>query len=103
MTTDLLEPACSRGSAVFSPDGRYRYLLTRRLGRSRRVATFIMLNPSTADAINNDPTIRKCVGFARRWGCGLLQVVNLFALRATEPRVLRAAADPVGPENSRWI
>src|SRR5262249_40146014 len=93
----------TRGSAVFSTDGRYRYLLTRRVGPGRKSATFIMLNPSTADATADDPTIRKCIGFARRWRCGVLRVVNLFAFRATDPDVLKAAADPVGPENRRWI
>jgi hypothetical protein len=87
-------------SAVFSPDGRYRYLLTRQVGSGPGVATFIMLNPSTADGENDDPTIRKCVGFARQWGCGRLQVVNLFALRATDPSEIAKADDPVGPENA---
>jgi hypothetical protein len=62
-----------------------------------------MLNPSTADAERDDPTIRRCVAFSRLWGCGKLQVVNLFAFRATNPRDLRLAEDPVGPENSRYV
>jgi hypothetical protein len=89
--------------AAFSPCGRYRYLLTRRLGNQRRTATFILLNPSTADAERDDPTIRRCLGFARRWGCGRVFVLNLFALRATDPTELRRAADPVGPDNARWL
>jgi len=88
---------------VLSPDGRYRYLLTRRVGPGHDTATFIMLNPSTADATVDDPTIRKCVGFSRRWRCGVLRVVNLFAFRAADPSILKAADDPIGPENSRWI
>src|SRR5262245_29507082 len=93
----------TRGTAVFSADGRYRYLLTRRVGPGEKVATFIMLNPSTADASADDPTIRKCIGFSRRWRCGVLRAVNLFACRATDPSDLKAAADPVGPENLQWI
>jgi len=63
----------------------------------------IGLNPSTADASHDDPTIRRCIGFARDWGCGGLWVLNLFAFRATFPRDLRAAEDPVGPRNDRWL
>ncbi|TVQ33793.1 MAG: DUF1643 domain-containing protein [Wenzhouxiangella sp.] len=64
---------------------------------------FIGLNPSTADARNNDPTIRRCIGFARDWGYGGLVVTNLFAFRATYPTDLKAASDPVGPRNDAWI
>ena len=56
-------------NAVFSACGRYRYVLTRQVSAGTRPATFILLNPSTADATKDDPTIRRCVGFARRWGC----------------------------------
>jgi len=62
-----------------------------------------MLNPSTADAANDDPTIRRCVGLARRWRCGRLVVVNLFAVRATDPADMRKASNPVGPENHDWV
>lgn len=87
-----------QGSAAFSECGQYRYELTRRWGAGP-VATFIMLNPSTADAEQDDPTIRRCVGYARRWGCGALVVVNLYAYRATSPADLWTASDPVGPDN----
>lgn len=90
-------------SAVFSRCWRYRYLLTRHIGHSPAVVTFVMLNPSTADGHIDDPTIRKCVGFAARWGCGWLQVVNLFAYRAKRPGNLFAVADPVGRDNGAWI
>ncbi len=90
-------------SAVISTCGRYRYHLHRRIGESGRVATFIMLNPSTADAEVDDPTIRKCIGFSQRWGCGELHVVNLFAVRATDPADMRKAEDPVGPDNHEWV
>ena len=86
------------GAAVFSRCGRYRYSLTRAWGTAPP-ATFVMLNPSTADATKDDPTIRRCRGFARDWGCGGLVVVNLYAYRATKPADMLAAADPVGPLN----
>jgi hypothetical protein len=91
------------GGATFSANGRYRYRLWRRWDRSRPVVVFVMLNPSTADADKDDPTIRRCIGFARAWGYGGIEVVNLFAYRATLPRSLRAVDDPVGPENGRHI
>lgn len=90
-------------NAVISTCGRYRYLLTRQVGTTLRTATFIMLNPSTADASNDDPTIRRCIGFARRWGCGRMAVLNLFAFRATDPADLKRAEEPVGPENRDWF
>lgn len=85
--------------------GPYRYSLSRRwaTGAGQRIATFVMLNPSTADAEADDPTIRRCVGFARALGCGALRVANLYALRATRPADLWAADDPVGPDNDAWL
>jgi hypothetical protein len=91
------------GGAAFSRDGRYRYRLWRRWDRSRPAIAFCMLNPSTADARRNDPTIRRCMGFARDWGYGGIEVVNIFALRATDPRDLRSARDPVGPRNDAFM
>jgi hypothetical protein len=76
-------------SAVISPCGRYRYRLDRRWSDGPAMG-FIMLNPSTADADKDDPTIRRCIGFAKREGCGALIVVNLYALRATKPAELWA-------------
>lgn len=93
-----------RDGAVLSDDGKYRYLLTRSLGQEGRACLFVMLNPSTADAKEDDPTIRKCCGFARRWGCGQLIVVNLFAFRATHPSVLwMQGGEKIGPANDEWI
>jgi hypothetical protein len=87
-------------SAVFSACGTYRYSLTRSWNEGERnPAVFIMLNPSTADAEKDDPTIRRCMGIARSLGCVGIQVVNLFAVRATRPVEMKAALDPVGPEN----
>ena len=91
------------GGAAFSRDGRYRYRLWRRWDLSRPAIAFCMLNPSTADARRDDPTIRRCIGFARDWGYGGIEVVNIFALRATDPRALRSARDPVGPRNDAFM
>jgi hypothetical protein len=63
------------------------------------MVAFIGLNPSTADEINNDPTVRRCIGFARRWGFGGVYMLNVFGFRSTNPRALKAAVDPVGPGN----
>lgn len=88
-------------SAVISPCGKYRYLLTRRWDAGRR-CVFVMLNPSTADANVDDPTIRRCIGFAKREKCGGLAVLNLYALRATDPKELRMAPDLQGPNDENY-
>lgn len=85
-------------SAEFSRCGRYRYLLGRRWGSGPH-CRFVMLNPSTADAARDDPTIRRCIGFAQREGFGGLEILNLFAFRATRPADLVAAPKPVGARN----
>lgn len=96
-------------SAVISADQKYRYLLGREwIFSSDQVFTatacvFVMLNPSTADAELNDRTITRCIGYATRWGYGILQVVNLFAYRATDPDELVTAIDPVGPDNRIYL
>jgi hypothetical protein len=91
------------GTAVFSDDGRYRYRLTRDLSPIAPdgvgTVNFVLLNPSTATAEVDDPTIRRCTQFACAWGYRRLVVTNLFAYRATDPAELRQVADPVGPEN----
>ena len=84
-------------------DGAYRYSLWRRVGPSPGRVLFVMLNPSTADAIADDPTIRRCSGFARAWGYGELEVCNLFAYRTPYPRELLGVEDPVGPSNDRFL
>lgn len=93
----------SHSDAVLSPCGLYRYRLLRVWDDSLPLCAFVMLNPSTADATSDDPTVRRCIGYARAWGCGSLVVVNLFAFRATSPDDMMAAADPVGPDNDRHI
>ncbi len=90
-------------TAIFSEDRRYRYLLRRRVGESEKRVLFIMLNPSKADEERNDATIRRCIGFARDWGYGCLEVVNLFALMSTDPKALLETDDPVDPDNDAAI
>lgn len=108
-----------RNAAEVSPDGRYRYTLERDwtsdqlpglvenvvsgLAVADAAVLFVMLNPSTADARFDDPTIRRCLGFARAWGYNRLLVGNLFALRATDPAALLVDPDPVGPDNDDWL
>jgi hypothetical protein len=112
-------------SAVFSPCRTWRYTLTREWGllgcvggcradagaglhepecKTRlRTVTFIGLNPSTADETQDDPTVRRCIGFARSWGFDRMVMLNAFAFRATNPRRLRQADDPVGPANNHHL
>jgi hypothetical protein len=89
--------------AIFDTTGRYRYTLWRAWCADHARVVFIMLNPSTADEQTNDPTIRRCIGFAQRWGFGSLEVVNLFAYRATSPHDLLKADDPIGRENDHFL
>jgi hypothetical protein len=89
--------------AVFDESGRYRYRLWRRWDPSLPKLCVVMLNPSTADATVNDPTITRCMNLASSWGYGGLEVVNLFAYRSTSPRGLWRAEDPVGPHNDEHI
>jgi len=100
-----LQPLLTRddAGAVIDPTGMYRYLLWRTWDTSLPPLAFIMLNPSTADENADDPTLRRCLGFARVWGYGRLSVVNLFAYRSTDPSALRTAVDPIGPENNAHI
>lgn len=92
-------------SAEFDATRKYRYRLDRDWtgDASRGRVAWIMLNPSTADEQQDDPTIRRCVGFSKAWGYGRLTILNLFALRSTDPSKLRDAADPIGPRNDATI
>ena len=92
-----------RRTALIDPTGRYRYVLTRRWASGGGIACFVMLNPSTADAARDDPTIRRCIDFARRWGHASLHVVNLYAFRTEHPAALFRANEPVGPDNDRHL
>ncbi|MBI4782867.1 MAG: DUF1643 domain-containing protein [Oscillatoriophycideae cyanobacterium NC_groundwater_1537_Pr4_S-0.65um_50_18] len=89
--------------AIFDRTKTYRYSLWRSWDDDKPRVAFVMLNPSTADADCNDPTLRRCIGFAQTWGYGSLVVVNLFALRATHPEQLRQVRDPIGQECDRYI
>ena len=90
-------------TATFSEDRVYRYRLTRTWGTSGTHATWIMLNPSTADALRDDPTITRCISFTKAWGLDGLVVVNLFALPATDPVELLGHRAPVGEANDQFI
>jgi hypothetical protein len=90
-------------SADFSLCRTYRYTLWRVWNSKAPPACFIGLNPSTADELEDDPTIRRCMRFAKAWGYGGLVMANLFAFRATDPRMMKAAIDPVGPDNDAWL
>jgi hypothetical protein len=88
--------------ARFSRNRRYRFALWRRWAEGPQVL-FVMLNPSTADERNDDPTIWRCIGFARSWGFGAMAVGNLFAFRTPTPVALRSALEPVGANNASWL
>lgn len=116
-----------RGTAVFSDDGLYRYELTRDWGECYGECTdadieregghhelcpaamyantlvWILLNPSTADAEQDDPTIRRCIGYSKQWGYAGLVILNLFAFRSTDPKLLGTVDDPVGPDNDAYF
>jgi hypothetical protein len=93
------DPLFVKREAKFSPCRTYRYSLDIVWDASKPLAGFIGLNPSTADEIDDDNTIRRCRGFAESWGCGGLRMLNLFAFRATDPKVMKVQRDPVGPDN----
>lgn len=86
--------------AIISPCGLYRYHLWRVWDDCLPVLCYVMQNPSTADAVDNDPTITRCIGFAKRDGFGGISVRNVFALRATDEKELLSHPDPVGPNNA---
>lgn len=91
------------GTAVISACARYRYELTRTWNPRGPRCCWLLLNPSVADAERADTTLRRLIGFARVWGYGGLVLRNLFALRATDPRLLRTHPDPIGPDNDAHL
>jgi hypothetical protein len=91
------------GGADFSRDRVYRYRLWRTFESGEGTVTFIGLNPSTADETNNDPTVRRCMGFAYRWDFQRFVMLNIFGFRSTDPRPLTTMSNPTGPENDEWI
>jgi hypothetical protein len=105
---------------IFSPDRKYRYTLWREwpadidmfgelepgeacAGNTFKYVQFIGLNPSTADETKDDPTIRRCIGFAKAWGFGALAMTNIFAWRDTDPEKMKQEQHPIGPDNDRWL
>lgn len=100
---DVVESRWGVGSATFSADRKYRYRLSRIFAERPGRVCFLMLNPSTADAAITDPTVERCLRFARSWGAGAVEVVNLFGLRSTDPQALYQHPDPVGPDNDDAI
>lgn len=92
-----------KSGANFSPCRTWRYALHRIWDEEKGVVMWLGLNPSTADETRDDPTIRRCMNFARDWDYGGIFMLNLFAFRATDPAVMKHAEDPIGPENFRVI
>lgn len=103
MITRTFQKGDAHSVALYSDCERYRYELTRVWDESGPKALFVMLNPSTATEVQNDPTVERCERRARVLGFGAFRVTNIFAFRATDPRVMRAADDPVGPANDDAI
>ena len=89
----------SPDGADISSDNKYRYSLWRIWDKNKPIILFIMLNPSTADAVNNDKTMTRVKNFAESWGYGGVYVGNLYAFRSTDPKGLKETDDPIGPEN----
>jgi len=98
---NTLFPTLDGCSAEFSDDEVYRYTLTRQWDDGPCVG-WILYNPSTATATTDDPTIRKCIGFARRWGFGRLVILNLYSIRGTDPRTPAKHPDPIGSRNDEF-
>lgn len=90
--------------AVIDKNKKYRYVLERRWGSDiNNIVNFILLNPSTADASHDDPTVRACIEFARRWGYDGIAITNLFAFRATDPIEMKSCQNPHGSQNDKYI
>ncbi|MBN2542080.1 DUF1643 domain-containing protein [bacterium] len=92
-----------KSGAEFSSCKTYRYALWRTWNIHLPRVMFIGLNPSTADEVVNDPTVRRCMSFAMSWGFGGINLGNVFAYRTSNPHKLAFVEDPIGPENDRWL
>lgn len=103
----LVNPAVEtpmKKGALFSEDRRYRYLLWRDWEKNaRKRVAFVGLNPSTADETEDDNTVRRCIDFAKRWGYDGMFMLNIFAFRATDPKVMKREKRPIGPMNDKYI
>ena len=89
--------------AIISSDDKYRYMLSRIWDKSKSKVMIIGLNPSMADASQDDPTIRKCIKYAKSWGYGGVYMLNLFAFRTPKPKVMFVADEPIGIENDKYL
>ena len=89
--------------AILSEDRKYRYILSRIWDEAKPTVLFIGLNPSTADETTDDPTIRRCINFAKSWGYGGILMANLFAFRSTNPQELYTEQDPIGIANDFYL
>jgi len=89
--------------AILSEDRKYRYLLSRIWDESKSTVMIIGLNPSTADETENDPTIERCISFAKSWGYGGVYMLNLFGFRATQSKDMFNAEEPIGIDNDEYI
>ena len=89
--------------AIISEDKKYRYVLSRIWDESKPIVMIMGLNPSTADAMNDDPTITKCINFAKSWGYGGVYMLNLFAFRTSNPQTMLDADEPIGMENDKYL
>lgn len=92
-----------QAGALFSDDRQYRYSLWRQWDDDKFSIMFIGLNPSTADETTDDPTVRRCIDYAQRWGYGMLFMANIFAYRATDPSVMKTQDDPIGERNDQFL
>lgn len=88
---------------IFSPCRKYRYTLWREWDSKLPYVQFIGLNPSTADETKDDPTVRRCINYAKSWGYGALCMTNIFAFRATDPKVMKKQENPVGLDNDSHL
>ena len=90
-------------ACIFSPKRLYRYSLVSIVGTEKKICLFICLNPSTADETRDDNTVRRCKSYAKQWGYGVFSIANIFAYRATNPKELYKANNPIGLDNDRYI
>lgn len=97
---------------IFSPDRKHRYTLWREWSMEHvpgatadddNYVMFIALNPSTADEVKNDNTVRRCIDYAKRWGFNSMCMTNIFAWRDTDPEGMKKVSDPIGPDNDYWL
>ena len=101
--TNPFPPEKEQRSAKFSDCRIYRYHLSQVWDSKKKNLIWLLLNPSTADELQNDPTVERCERRARMWGFGGVEVFNIFAYRATDPKNMKAFSDPIGPDNDLWM